>query len=384
MTKLLFIIDALNCGGAEKSLVSLLPLLDQKKYEVYLWPIVRGGVFEKLVPANVTIIASPRYDRFRSLCHRGALALYSISIRISRLLRKKKHLSELYWSCCGKTTQIPKGDFDIVIAYQQGFPTFLTASKFKGCKKFCWVNTDIEKAGYSKSFCYKFYSAFDGIVAASDAVKEQLSESFLKGLGYKLHAIYDILNPDLIRQMSNERITYEKGNHLIITTVGRMVPPKGYDIAVNAAKILKDNGLDFQWFFVGNGSSYTQIKNMISEMGLSDNIVLVGENPNPYPYMAMADIYVQPSRFEGFGLTVSEAKILNKPIISTDFPSVFNQIRPGVDRIVCKMSAESIASEITRLATDQAIRQSIIAETTKEQNTKHLTEIKKVEKLLNS
>ena len=62
MKRLLFIIDSLTCGGAEKSLVSLLPLLDRSKYEVNLWIRHKGGVFESLLTADTHLVDAPRYS----------------------------------------------------------------------------------------------------------------------------------------------------------------------------------------------------------------------------------------------------------------------------------------------------------------------------------
>ena len=126
----------------------------------------------------------------------------------------------------------------------------------------------------------------------------------------------------------------------------------------------------------------SEIKRMATEYGLLNNIIFTGVKSNPYPYMALADIYVQTSRFEGFGLTISEARILNKPVISTNFPVVYNQIKDGVNGLICEMTPESIAQKILLLANDEQLRNKLIEATKKEVNLTAQTEPQKVMNLI--
>lgn len=373
--KVLFLIDALSCGGAEKSLISLLPALDYSKIEVDLMMIRRGGLFEEYVPHQVNVVNFP---------HQGGL-LYQISLMGFRLLRRlltKRHEAELRWLMMSKVYKGVDKPYDVGIAYQQGFPTYYLTQKINARKKFSWVNADIEKAGYRVSFNRPFYEKLDMVIPVSDILGDMLASSNYVD-SEKLLPVYDILNVDLIRQMSNSAVPLNfTSNELIITTVGRMVQPKGYDLAVGAAKLLREKGLIFKWIFVGGGSMKPEIKRLATEYGLLDNIIFTGVKSNPYPYMALADIYVQTSRFEGFGLTISEARILNKPVISTNFPVVFNQIRDGENGLICEMTPESIANKILLLANDEQLRNKLIEATHKEVNLTVLTEPKKVMNLI--
>lgn len=272
--------------------------------------------------------------------------------------------------------------YDVAIAYQQGFPTYYLAEKVKAAKKFAWVNVDLEKAGYRMAFNRPFYDKMDKIVPVSDRLCEMLKESDYVN-GSKLYTIFDILNVALIKKMSHEPVQVNTATkELIIVTVGRMVAQKGYDLAVEAAKILRANDISFKWFFVGDGGMRSVIEQMISNFGLEKYIVLVGMTPNPYPYMTMADIYVQTSRFEGFGLTLNEARILNKPVISTNFPVVYNQIKDGDNGLICEMTAESIADKIMLLASNEPLREKLISATRAEANTTTITEPQKVMNLI--
>lgn len=371
----LFIIDSLTCGGAEKSLISLLPLLDYSKIEVDLMMVHRGGVFEEYVPDQVRIVDFPN--------SKGLWAeICLVGFRIVRRIFPNRHGAEMRWQAMSSAYQVLDKSYDVAIAYQQGFPTYYLAEKVKATKKYAWVNVDIEKAGYRTSFNRPFYDKMDRIVPVSDRLCEMLNESDYVNSS-KLYTVYDILNVELIKKMSHEPVqVISTSKELVIVTVGRMVAQKGYDLAVEAAKILKSNGISFRWFFVGDGGMRTKIEQMISDYGLQKYIVLVGMTPNPYPYMSMADIYVQTSKFEGFGLTLNEARILNKPVISTNFPVVYNQIRDGVNGLICDMTAESVADKVMLLASSEKLREKLIDATRVEVNTTSITEPQKVMNLI--
>ena len=143
MKKILFVIDSLNCGGAEKSLLSLISLLDAKKYEKHLWILYRGGVLEKMLPKDVVIEQEPSYNRWERLKKRfGHLLFY---FRWRYLNKKHHHHAELLWRSCGAYYKGLDECFDIAVAYQQGVPTYLVATKIKGRKKLAWINAEISK-----------------------------------------------------------------------------------------------------------------------------------------------------------------------------------------------------------------------------------------------
>ena len=105
---------------------------------------------------------------------------------------------------------------------------------------------------------------------------------------------------------------------------------------------------------------------------------------NTYPFMANCDIYVQTSSFEGFGLTIAEAKILGKPVVSTNFDVVHDQITHEQNGLIAEMAAEALADNILRLLKEDSLRIRIVDNVKKEHNTTYFTEVKKVEQLLDA
>lgn len=155
--KILFVIESLKCGGAEKSLVSLLPLLDTSKYEIYLWIMYRGGVFEKLLPQNIHLIQFDLYKHnsieenlFYFLCK----IKYSIVCRLNKYFRIKRHNAEILWDCMHSAYRKQSDIYDVAIAYQQGLPTYLLKDHIIAKKKIAWINADIFSVGYNKQVNY--------------------------------------------------------------------------------------------------------------------------------------------------------------------------------------------------------------------------------------
>lgn len=381
--RLLFVIDSLGSGGAEKSLISLLPLVDYTRYDVDLVIFDRGGVYEKYVPREVNIIDYRLYEKNlwgqikKVLCH----ALLSPQLR----LNKKRHGAEIHWRTMYRFYHDFPGEYDAAIAYQQGVPTFFVATKVNAKKKLAWINADIFAAGYDLEYCRQFYEQMDFIVAVSNKLQNLLCTK-TPWMMDRLTCVYDIINPDVIVSLAKKTVqdmTISRGE-MAIVTVGRLTRPKNYLLAVNAARILKDKGLKFKWYFVGEGEMHRAIEMRIKENGLQNEVIMLGFKENPYPYMAKADVYVQTSTFEGFGLTIAEAKILHRPVVSTDFDIVHDQITDGQNGLIAEMTPESVAEKILKLLHDDSLRSKIIHNLEKENNTTSSTEIQKFNQLIES
>lgn len=377
--RVLFMIDSLACGGAEKSLVSLLPLLDYAKFDIDLMQVRSGGLFEMYVPKEVRMIPFPKVSGVRRLFFCLTRLYFSLLLRIHRTT----HGAELRWRAMSRAYPEMPTKYDAAIAYGQGFATYYVADKVNALKKYAWINVDLQSAGYKEKFNRRFYDKMTRIVAVSDALSEKL-----KGTNYidnrKLLTVYDILNTQLIRTMAEEKgfdDLLPQGT-LRIVTVGRMVFQKNYSLAVKTARVLKERGTRFRWYFVGEGNERSAVEEEIEQNGLTQEVILLGEKANPYPYMRECDIYVQTSRFEGFGLTLCEARLLNKPVVSTDFTVVYDQIKDGENGLIARMDAQSLADKIQLLAEDEPLREKLISATRKQENNTMITEAEKVNALL--
>lgn len=239
--------------------------------------------------------------------------------------------------------------------------------KIKTKKKLAWINVNVFKAGYNMDFNSRYYSKMDYIVPVSDVLHKMLVDG-LPEFREKYRCIYDILNPHLIRKMGNECIAEASifKDKLSILTVGRLAPQKNYPLAIDTAGVLRGKGLDFYWYIIGEGGEEEKLRRKINEMGLEKHVVLLGLKTNPYAYMKRCSIYVQTSSFEGFGLTIAEAKILHKPIVSTNFDVVRNQIRDGENGLIAEMNKDSLSGRILELIDSTSLREKLINNLEKE------------------
>ena len=90
-----------------------------------------------------------------------------------------------------------------------------------------------------------------------------------------------------------------------------------------------------------------QVQKQLIAYHLKGCLFPVGAKENPYPYIKNADIYVQTSRFEGFCLTLAEARALHIPPVSTNFDVVYNQLRDGENGLIVDMTPKAIADALS-------------------------------------
>jgi glycosyltransferase involved in cell wall biosynthesis len=370
---LLFAIDSLDCAGAEKSLVTLLSLLDYSKFSVDLMLFAHGKVLEELVPKEVNILRPLEYTKFANLDLKAAL-IYSLKkldykylsarTKYSLAIRKKKYSNpqkaRIFWERVSEVIEDNPKTYDIAVSYAQGVPTFYVAQKIKAKKKFAWVNVSYRLEEEDKEFQRNFYDQYNKIIAVSDSTKEVLLETF-PYYSNRIDVIYDINNPDFISRMGNLGQGYmDNYDGIRILTVGRLAHQKGYDIALEACKKLKDSGVNFRWYALGKGPLKEEIEYYIAQNDLKEHFILLGVEANPYPFIKKADIYVQSSRFEGFGLAIAEARMLNVPVVTTRFDAVYNQMIDGKNGLVVDMNADGVCEGIQNLINNEVLRRSII------------------------
>ncbi|MGL5902225.1 MAG: glycosyltransferase, partial [Cetobacterium sp.] len=310
MKKILIMINSLTIGGSEKSLVSLLNMIDYKKYSVDLQMLKIGEEFDKYIPLEVNILPIPKY--YKAIQNKVYLknpkyiyTRFKTAYNLRKNSRAVKSINTQQVLYLNQRDALEKNEneYDIAIAYAQGFPTYYVAEKVSAKKKIAWINCDYPTTMYDKDFDYEFYKNIDSIVVVSKTIEESIKE-MNRGYDKKMRVILDIVNPELIIRMASENSNslFDK-NALNIVTVGRIAYAKGHDKIVFTSRILKENGHKFKWHIVGDGPDRKNIEQMIRDNGVEDCIILWGSQSNPYPFMKQADLYIQPSSKEGFGLT---------------------------------------------------------------------------------
>lgn len=336
--KILFVQESLRLAGSEKSMVTLLRNLDSNKYAIDVQLVSYGGELEKEVPDYIQFL--PELD-FVEKAKKGFLKqlfgvrsvpdfkllkarlIYSFKLRRVKGGHSKK--AQLFWQSVGKEIKSNCEKYDVAISFAQGFPTFYVADKVEATKKIAWINANMVLSGGHKEFQENYYKQFDRVICITEKTKAVIhgQMSGLKNL-LVLENIVDY--QDILKAAQEKTVDFKKEGFNILT-VGRLNnKSKGMDIAIHAALMLREKGMNFHWYFLGEGPFKTEIERFINENNLGDFVSLLGTDKNPYPYFKETDIYVQPSRNEGFGRTVAEARLLNIPPVCTDFDSVHQQI----------------------------------------------------------
>jgi glycosyltransferase involved in cell wall biosynthesis len=392
--QVLFVIESLECAGSEKSLVSLLNLLDYSKYTVDLMLFAHGKELEKFVPKNVNILQPLKYTEFARLnvinCLSFAVSYnaykmltsrfkYTLALRFNNYNINQQAIS--FWQAVSSVIEENTKTYDIAISYAQGIPTFYVADKVKAKKKIAWVNMSLKLNQKEKDFQRRYYEKYNKIVAVSDSAKEVFLKTF-PIYSKKTEVIYDINNPKYIIDMASKTDGYHNEfNGIKILTIGRLAEEKGYDLAIDACKRLKDAGVNFQWYVLGKGPLQSNLERLIKANGITNQFILLGVRENPYPIIKNTDIYVQASKSEGFGLAIAEARMLNIPVVTTRFDSVYNQMKHEKNGLVVDMNSEAVYEGILRMIEHPELRESII-EYLKTEKKGNVEEIDKVNLLI--
>lgn len=393
---ILIVINSLSIGGSEKSLVSLLNIIDFNKFKIDLLMFKKGCEFDRYIPNEVNVLEEPDYYRFisnnkgtkkitnlsrfhYSLCR----AKTTLNLRINSLKSKRIQTEQILYQNQRNVLNKLEKEYDVAIAYSQGLPTYFVVDKVVAKKKIAWINCDYVNSKYDKEIDYFYYKKIDEIVVVSESIRNSVSK-LKPEYDKKLKLILDIVNPDIIEKMANvEQNVFKDKLITNILTVGRLITHhKGYDTAIKAAKLLKDNHYKFKWYVIGEGTDRKSIELQIHALGLKDEFILLGKKENPYSYMKNCDLYVQPSKKEGFGLTVIEAKILKRPIVCTNFNTAKELIHNEVDGLIVGHSEHELYLGIKRYLDDPNFKNSILKELVNKNPYSSVKEIDKIYDLI--
>ncbi|NRG48157.1 glycosyltransferase [Bacillus sp. CRN 9] len=225
----------------------------------------------------------------------------------------------------------PSEEYDIAIAYAgpMDFISFFIAHKVKARKKIQWIHFDVTKIGFNTSFAKKVYEYFYQVNVVSEEAKNCLVK-LTPSLKNKIFVFPNLISKEMIIRQANISEGFKDNyNGIRILTVGRLSFEKGQDIAIKAAAKLIKDGMNVRWYCIGDGIAIQEYERLIKKLNMKEHFLLLGSDSNPYPFMKQCDLYVQPSRHEGYCMTVAEAKIFNKMIICTNFTGAKEHMNDG-------------------------------------------------------
>ncbi|MFD0588426.1 glycosyltransferase [Paenibacillus sp. GCM10027627] len=362
----------MEIGGVERSLINMLRSFDYERYDVDVLVCSHRGELLRELPAGASLLPERgAYTVFRKSLKECVREGRGLSVLVRMLVKalaaaKAKRLGltegsgyiQLQLTSSILARMLPPLQKRYAAAISYAWPHDFVAHRVQADKKLAWIHTDYSKLAIDNKLDERMWAKYDGIASISDAC----SDSFLAqypGLSSKLSLIENITSPSFIRKMAEAGEAPElKRSSFNIVSVGRLSYVKGFDMAVEAMLLLKKKGYaGLKWHIVGFGGSEAELRSLIERHGLQEQFILLGKQENPYPYIKACDLYVQPSRYEGKAVTVTEAQILGKPVLITRYPTSGSQVREGVDGVFCEVSPEAIAAGIERLYKDERLRQ---------------------------
>lgn len=310
MKKVLFVIESLGGGGAEKVLTTIVKYLDKSKYDITVLLVTEVGIYLKEVKKYCRVVAMlPSYDSLESFVDK---------------LKYKLDYKYIYSSSPRKVyKKYIKEEYDIEIAFVEGYATRLIAnSPNKNSKKIAWVHIDMKENPYADQYyksleehieCYK---NFNDVICVSSSVKKVMEDKFK--LENNLKVIYNPIDAHQILEKAKEFTVKKDLTKTNIITVGRLENQKGFDRLINAIGGINSEKLNIHLNILGEGSKYNELKDLIHLNKLENTVTLLGFKKNPFPWVLSSDIFICTSRAEGYSLVIAEAMVLGIPIISVN------------------------------------------------------------------
>ncbi len=327
--KILFYIDTLIGGGAEKVLRTLVNSMDQTKFDITVQTTFQENGKDFLCD-GITY----------KYCYKKQTTVTNILFRIEAALGSLYPLHI-------------KNDYDIEVAYLECAPTkIISSSTNKKAKKLAWVHCDLRKiTDDPKVFAEKskpWYEKFDKVICVSKNVREGFTELF--GNTPESVVVYNTIDDKEIIEKSLEPlpdgIVKKK---LTLLMVGRLMPQKNYLRLLKTAKTLLDEGFDFDLWILGEGEERTKLENYIKDNNLTENIKLAGFQKNPYPFIKNADLLVCSSNYEGFSTFVTEGLILGKTVVTTDCSGMDELLGDNEYGIITENSDEAFLDGLRKM-----------------------------------
>lgn len=372
MKKIIFAVINMNVGGVEKALLNMLSEIPKDKYDVTVLMLEEYGGFLENIPDWVNVRILEYYDEVKQLVndppqliakdlYKNKKYLHSFNILFNYIISKLTNNMSHYYKYVLKKYNAIEGNYDIAIAYHgpMDFISYLVIHKINARKKYQWVHFDVTTINMNHKFVNKLYKKFNKILVVSKDGREKFINLYPK-LKKNTDVFTNIISEKLIKQGSKEGIGFNDNfNGIRILTVGRLCMEKGQDLIIPVLAKLKKDGYDVRWYCVGEGSARSKYENIIKHHNVEDDFILLGSDTNPYKYMNQCDIYVQPSRYEGYCITLAEARCLNKPIVATNFTGSKEQLEHNKTGLIVDINENEIYLAVKSLIDNIELRKEL-------------------------
>lgn len=369
MKKILFALTSLNLGGVEKALLSLLRQLGPDEFEIHLAVISTTGELLPQLPRWVKLHVIDGYSgSHMPLVLRPAKSIIGMLARLrlsagipalvhyahAKLIGTMRPYAD--WLLSRRKSTDPAFDetFDLAVDFPGPPGEFLqhfVGRHVKAKRKASWIHFDVDRIPLKRKSFDDIYDSFDRIYCVSGLARERFMACWPRHAS-KTRIFHNIVDSALIQEKSEETgIAVKTSGVTNLLTVARMTSPKGVDLALRALKDIVGNGnATVVWHFVGGGEELQRYRKLAADLGIDEYCRFHGPQVNPYPFIKMCDVYVQPSRHEGYGIAIAEAKVFGMPIVATDFAGATEQLSSLPNAIVIPNFVNEDDAEIRKLS----------------------------------
>lgn len=324
--RVLSIIGQLNVGGAETYLSRIAPRIREYGVDMEVCALDRVGQrVEDLEKAGIIVHGTPFGKPVR---RSNTLTLLQTVESVRQLVRR--------------------GRFDIVHTYLF-FSDILgvTGAWLARCPRIivgrralhAWIHDDRALFHNLEQFTN---TLADEVIAVSQTVLRDCiaRERFLPKIRT---VVYNGIDVSLY-----EPVYRKASGALRLVTIGALAPRKGQEYAIEAMRLITDAGLDVQLVLVGSGADDAMLRSLVLERGMQDRITFAGEHADPRRFLSAADVFLLPSRQEGFSNAILEAMAAGLPVIATDVGGNAEAIEHGRGGLIVEShNPAAIAAAIT-------------------------------------
>jgi len=298
MVRVLFLINNLAGGGAERVLVNLVNELSKGSYEITVRTLADVGENKKNLSDRI------KYEYVYKKEFKGLNYLY---------LLPHKYIYN----------KVAGGEFDVIIVYLHGVLTRIVSYAPNKQRTIAYLHANMEKSPFMKQLgdrerikeCFKNYNR---IVAVSEEVKDSFVR--VSGIQENVCVKYNTFSTENIRKKSEDVVDDKKiiKGDINLCSVGKLESVKGYMRLLKVIKRLIDEKMDVCLNLIGEGNERKELEKYIYDNNLHNNVLLVGFDINPYKYIKRSNLFVCSSYSEGFSSVVAESLILGVPVLTTD------------------------------------------------------------------
>ena len=349
--KILFRHRSMEMGGVEKVMLSLLNNLDKEKFDMTVLLSLNQGELRNEFPHHVRKIYL--VEGKEDLSTNPVLQKIQLLQRKWKLEKFRKNPEKI-------DREILKNEFDVEIAMTYNdFDPVLNSSN-KNSKKIGWFHSEIDlpKLQPLVPQILEQFPQFDHMVYCSEKIMQIMHRSY-PNLKYPPESvIINAVPVDEIRKKSEEKIPDFK-NRPVFVSVGRLHTRKGYHKLMDAHHKLLKEGFEHSVVIIGDGEELPNLLIQQKNLGVAETFILAGNKMNPYPYIKNADFFIMPSESEAWPLVISEALILQKPIIATRVGDVELMIEDDKTGHLIRYDTSEIYEAMKKFLTDEKFVQNI-------------------------